>query len=51
MPRGILNIVAENPEVEHVSSEVEKTGVQEHGRKYRQHIVGQQFKVLMDREK
>ncbi len=37
MPEGVLDVVAEDPQVEHVAADVEEAAVQEHRREYRQH--------------
>ena len=44
MARGVLHIVAENPEVQHVSADVENAAVEEHGSEYGQNIIRQQVR-------
>ena len=44
MARSILHIVAENPEIEHVSADVENSAVEEHGSEYGQNIIRQQVR-------
>jgi len=34
MPHGIFDIVAENPQVEHVAGDMEQTSMEEHAREH-----------------
>ena len=40
VPHGVLDVVAEDPEIEHVADQVHPAAVQEHGREHRQRSAG-----------
>jgi len=42
VPKGVLDVVAEDPEIEHVSAKMDESAMKEHGREYCGKVIGQE---------